>query len=190
MPALAQPTSDINDFLRRVCEAYSLMGDGTPIQIGEQHLREPGPAQRPPRIVFVPEQRGAFAPPIRGNAEMIGSWEHACQAYVFAPETGEEAGRFAHVHEMADRLANVVKGLDPGHVRLAPGNPRDVSPLPVDAYGAGVSFGFVYARDIPKDLRALAAIARLQTRDIVDPDRPTGGTSETYEPVLTEDPQR
>lgn len=190
MPALAQPTSDVNDYLRRVCEIYSLMADGVPIQIGEQHLSEPGPAQRPPRIVLVAEQPGKFAPPIRGNANMVASWEHACRAYVFAAETGEEAARFANVHDLADRLVNVVKHLDPGHVRLGPGNPRNASPLPVDAYGPGVSFDFVYARDIPKDLRVLAAIARLQARDIVDPDRPTGGTSETYEPVLTEDPQR
>lgn len=190
MPALAQPTSTVDDALRLVREVYSLMGDGTPIQIGKQYLAEPGPAQRPPRIVLVAEEPGKLGPPIKGNAEMAGSWEHACQAHVFAAETGADDDRFTNVHALADRLLNVVKHLDPAHMKIAPGNPRDASPLSVDAYGAAVSFSFTYARDIPNDLRVLAAIKQLTARGVVDPDRPTGGTSETLVPVLTEDPQR
>lgn len=171
------PVSTIGDLFRLVGAAFNALGDGTPLLIGRKYLAEFG-AGSAPRVLFVPEEQGRLGRPTRLNAGELASYTHGCQVYVRGAESGDDAGRFDAVYALADRVINALKWCDPAHVVLEPGNPRDASPLPDDAYGADVVFSFVFIRPIAIERE----IHRLPVEALspMDPDRPRGDSGKTF----------
>lgn len=182
MPSAAMPVSTLADVIRLFQAVYSHMGDGTPIMVGEQYLREPGPGS-PPRIVFVPEEGdGKFGPPLKLNSGYVASRSWTCDVCVRAAE-GDDAGRFEPAYLMAARALTVIKNLDPGNIAVYPGQIRDDSPLAVGgAAGAGERFYFTYASNIAQDPAVIRAVASaIASVSPPNPDKPGGDTGNTFE---------
>lgn len=178
MPSVAMPVSTLADVLRLFEAVFSFMGDGTPIMVGKQYLNEPGPGSAP-RIVFVPDDRGRFGPALKMNCGYTASWTHGCKVFVRGAEPGDDPGRLEPAYRLAARACDVLKGLDPGHIVLAPGNPREDSPLPVDGPGADIAFEFSYQTNIPTDPAVLRALRQIVSVSPPNPDKPGGDTGNT-----------
>lgn len=188
MAVLQVPVSRLSDLLRLVADELGNAGDGTTYLVGKKYLAEFG-AGSPPRVLFVPEVRGKLGPATKLNAGYVASMTHACTVYVRGAEDGTDMGQFDAACGLGDRVMNALKMADPGHVTLAPGNPRDESPLPDNAYGADVAFEFTYQRPVARDVAVLRP--GLTSISPPDPDRPQGGNGKTYTvPTSGESPTR
>lgn len=174
MPGQAQ-VSTLDDVLQRVRDVFQLMGDGTPIMIGAQYEREPGPSA-PPRVAFIPDEQGRLGGVEKVSAGYIAKWLHGCRVRVLAAESGDDGSRATAAKRLAFRVIAVLKALDPGHIVLAPGNPRDTSALPVDGPGVDITFTFTYEAHIPQEQAVLRAVKQLERVSPPDPDRPQGDT--------------
>lgn len=184
MPSVAQPVSTMSDVLRLVQQVFSLMGDGTPIMIGSQYLNETGPGSAP-RIVFVPEDRGTFEAVLKMNAGYTASWRHVCKVAVRGAEPGDDPGRFEPAYRLAARVCDVLKGLSPGNIVLAPGGPRDTSPLAVPGPGADIAFAFAFSTNIATDPAVMRALRLIQSVSPPNPDKPGGDTGQTIDVTAT-----
>jgi hypothetical protein len=183
-----QRVSRLADFLRFFADKYSEVGDGIPILVGKKYLDQFG-AGSPPRILIVPNAKGRLGPAPKLNANYIAGWSQGATVYVRGAEDGTDLGYFDSAEMIAERVMNVLKNTDAGHVELAPGDPRDESPLPVDAYGADVAFAFTYTRPVARDVAVWRAAT--SARAIPDPDRPAGGNGKTFiVPTSAETPTR
>lgn len=185
MPTQAPPVSTLADVLRQVAAALNGAGDGVTVMIGKKFLEEFG-AGAPPRVLFVEEPRaGKMGPPRKLNCGYIASYTHVCAAYVRAAETGDEFSRLENAHTLQNRICAALKKADPANVIFAPGNPRDDSPLSVEAYGADIAFDFSYRRDIPQDYEILKAPVTAISPP--NPDQPGGDTGYEFatDPTVT-----
>jgi hypothetical protein len=178
MPAAAAQVSTLADVLRLAQAVFSLMGDGTPLLVGEQYLTETGPGSAP-RVVFVPDKDGKFAPALKINAGYIASWSHGCRVHVLGSDPGDDPGRFEPVYVLAARVTAVLKNLSPARIVLAPGNPKDDSPLGVGAT-AGIAFSFTFQADLAQEPEVLRAIAQITSSSPPNPDKPGGDTGKTF----------
>lgn len=177
--------STLADVFRLVEVVFGLLKDGTPLMFGAQYRDEPGPGSAL-RVVFVPDDAGSFGPGSFGPAQKVSagysaSWSHGCTVAVRGVEPGDDPRRFEPAYLLAARVADILKQLDPAHIVLAPGNPRDTSPLPVEGpSGAEITFAFTYTTNIPTDPAVLRAIAQIRSVSPPDPDRPGGDTGHTF----------
>lgn len=180
MPSTAQPVSTMADVLRLVQAVFSFLGDGTPLLIGAAFLDEPGPGSGP-RVVFVPDENGAFAPAQKIGAGYVASWAHGCTVYVRGVEPGDDAGRLEPAYVLAARVATVLKALDPAHISATPGGPRDDSPQRVPGPGgADIVFRFTYVANIAQDPAILRAVRQVVSISPPNPDQPGGDTGNTF----------
>jgi len=179
MPSVPMPVSTLSDVLRRVQLLFSELGDGTPILIGKQHVSEPGPGS-PPRIVFVPDERGRLLSAQQLNSGYLAAWSHGCTVHVRGVDGGEEAGRLDAAVALADRVIQCLKALDPAHLAIEGEGPSEDSPLAVDAYGGGIVFSFRFTRHTPSDPAVIRAARALTAISPPDPDRPQGDTGNSF----------
>ncbi len=106
--------------------------------------------------------------------------------HVRGAEPGDDTGRFEPAYVLAARVAAVIKNLDPVHLKLLPGNPRDGSPLAVDGPGAEIVFDFTFETNVAQDPAILSAIKRAITSvSPPNPDQPGGDNGKTYEIVTS-----
>lgn len=171
--------STLADVFRLVSKLFSLAGDGTPLFFGSKHLDNLGPGAAP-RIVFVPDEEGSLAGPLKLNAGYVASWTHGCTVHVLGADPGDEEGRLEPAYALAARVVTAIKALDPAHLKVAPGRPRDASPLKTGAPGAVISFSFSYETNIAQDAAILAAAKQLTPISPPDPARPQGDTGTTF----------
>ena len=145
MTVRAQPSapSTLATLIGQVVDAFSAMGDATPIMIGEQYM-ETGVGTYP-RVVFVPEDgNGKIAPAVSmGDA---ASQVHACTFYVRAAESGEDVERLAAAYALSDLVIGCLAVAGSG--RLTWGSVKNDSPTKADAFGAGLKVSFTFTRDI------------------------------------------
>lgn len=179
--------STLADVFRLVSKLFSLAGDGTPLFFGSKHLDNLGPGAAP-RIVFVPDEEGTLAGPLKINAGYVASWTHGCTVHVLGAEPGDDEGRFEPAYALAARVVTAIKALDPAHLVVAPGRPKDVSALKVGAPGSAISFTFTYATNIAQDAAILAAAKQLTAVSPPDADRPQGDTGNTFTLTTTATP--
>ena len=140
MPALkdlvdnAAP-STLADVIEQVRDAFSAMGDSTPIRIGKAYAENLG-AGSAPCVVFVPEADGRVGPPIEtGNAASV---THGCQVLVYAAVGGEDFNRFANAYALVDELIGCLAVAASGRIEW--GNHGDGSPNNFDSHGAAPCF--------------------------------------------------
>lgn len=150
---LAQP-STLADLIRQVIQAFSKMGDSTPIMVGKAYLTKSKDSQTnigtAPRVVFAPEAlagSGKIEPPQEmGKA---ASMVHSCVVYVRAKESGEDVDRWRATYALADRVIDCIQVAGTGRVEWL--TMDDGSAIDSDGYGAELVFGFTYRRDIFHD---------------------------------------
>jgi hypothetical protein len=132
------------DVIRQVKEAFSLMGNKTPIQIGRA-FREQFGVGSDPKVVFVPESMGGKldGPIMTGNA---ASYWHSCDVYVRARGSKDPIEQFSLAYDLLDLVVGCVAVAGTG--RLAFGRVSDDTPLKNDPSGSGLGFSFTYRRDI------------------------------------------
>ncbi len=147
--------SNLADVIAHVVDVFGAIRDTTPIMVGAQYLKlGVGSA---PRVVFVPERGpGKVGPPLEcGNAASI---THSCDVMIRASETdvivsgNEDLDRLRGTYRLSDLVIGTIQAAATGLITW--GTYSDDSPTDVDAYGAGMKFGFTYKRD----LRAPAAV--------------------------------
>lgn len=187
MGVQAAQVSTLADAVRLVQRLFSEAGDGTPIFVGAQHLDNLGPGFAP-RIVFVPDEEGELGPPLKLNAGYVASWTHSAAVTVLGVEPGDDEGRFEPAYLIASRVIEAVKALDPAHLTVGPGRPRDVSALKAGGPGAAVRFTLTYARNIPKTAAIWRAAATLTAVSPPDVDRPEGSTGLEFDVSATAAP--
>lgn len=146
--------STLIDLIAQVKQAFSLMGDNTPIQVGKAYLAKNKEGQTnigsAPRVVFAPEAlsgAGKIEPPIEmGKA---ASMVHSCLVYVRAKESGDDIDRWKATYALADRVISCIQTAATG--RLEWQSLDDGSAIDSDGFGAELVFGFTYERDIFHD---------------------------------------
>jgi hypothetical protein len=140
----SQP-STLSRVIRQVRDAFSDMGDATPICVGKAYLdRSIGSG---PRVVFLPEVSGALTRPI--ELGHCASHKHGCSVVVRASESGDDLTRFDAVIALHDRVVACLQVAGTGRIEW--GSDGDSSPTATDAYGAELTFSFTFRRDIPHD---------------------------------------
>jgi hypothetical protein len=150
---LARP-STLGDLVLQVKQAFSKMGDSTPIMIGKGYRTKNKEGQTnigaSPRVVFAPEAlagSGKIEPPIEmGKA---ASMTHSCVVYVRATESGDDVDRWRAVYALADRVISCIQVAGTGRVEWL--TLEDGSPIDSDGFGAELAFGFTFRRDIWHD---------------------------------------
>lgn len=185
MNHVRQPTSTLADLIRLVTAALNGAGDGIEVMVGRQYLAQFG-AGSPPRLLFVPEERGRLGPPPKINANYVGSYTHGCKVYVRGAESGDDPGRFDAVYAFADRVVNAIKWAGGAAGTIAPGNPLDSSPRAEDAYGADIVFEFTYTRAIARDPEIWGVPVTAISPP--DPDRPQGSSGKTIDVTTSAEP--
>lgn len=143
MPLVAQnaPPSTLADVIGQVADAFGEMGNATPIQVGKAYLESFG-LGAPPKVLFVPDQRGSIGPARElGAAARI---THGCDVYVRGEESGDDIERFRAAYTLAGIVISCISVA--GGVFGGPF--EDASPTDVDAHGAELRFSFTYARDV------------------------------------------
>lgn len=185
--AAAVITSTLSELLTLARVVMSAVGDATPVNIGAQY-RDRGIGGAPV-IVFVPEKRGSWGPPLKLNAGLIASVTHGCEVYVRAVESGDDATRFAAAEALAGRVIGILRSLAPA--RIEGGDWSDDSPTGVDAHGADLALTFRYTRCVAEDVTLTAAVkAAIAPRSPADPDRPNGDTGTTIKTTFATEPKR
>ncbi len=176
--------STLAGVLRQVRDLFAASGDATPIAIGKQYLSSFGVGSAP-RVLFVPEPRGAVGPAIEiGNA---ASMTHSCTAYVRGAESGDDFGRFDAAYALCDKTISSIRRVAAGHLEF--GDMNDGSPTDANAYGADVVFAFTYQRDVRHDEAIMsvpsAALDTTPPRPIIPP----GIAADGFEIIPTVSPQ-
>jgi len=137
--------STLIDVIGQVIDAFGLVGDATPMQVGKQYLeRGAGIA---PRVVWVPELSGKIGPPTQTG--YAASVTHSCDVYIRGPETGGDLDRFKFAYALQDRIISGLRRAASGHIEF--GDLKDDSPAGVDAYGVDLAFRFTYQRNVRND---------------------------------------
>jgi hypothetical protein len=182
--------STLGDLIYQVKQAFSKMGDATPILVGKAYLTTNKEGQtgigNPPRVVFAPEAlsgSGKIQPPQEmGKA---ASMVHSCIVYVRAKESGDDIDRWKAVYSLADRVIDCIQVAGTGRVEWL--SLDSGSPIDSDGFGAELVFGFTYRRDIHHDAARWALPAADADDDAQKPHPPPGipATSVTIDPVTT-----
>jgi hypothetical protein len=150
---LATPSTLI-DLIAQVKQAFSLMADTTPIQVGKAYLAKNKEGQAnigsAPRVIFAPEAlsgSGKIEPPQEmGKA---GAMVHTCIVYVKGKESGDDIDRWKATYALADRVIDCIQVAGTGRVEWL--SLDDGSAIDSDGFGAELVFGFIYRRDILHD---------------------------------------
>jgi hypothetical protein len=187
---LATP-STLGDLIMQVKQAFSKMGDSTPILVGRAYVSKNKEGQTnigsAPRVIFAPEAgSGRIEPPQEmGKA---ASMVHSCIVYVRAKESGEDIERWRGAYALADRVIDCIQTAATGRVEWL--TLSDGSPIDSDGFGAELVFGFTYRRDIHHD-PARWALPPADAEDSAQKPHPPPGipaTSVTIDPVTTTPP--
>jgi hypothetical protein len=136
--------SNLGDVLLQIQQAFSAMGDKTPIQIGKAYRSDFG-AGSGPKVLLVPEEHGGI-----GHSFMMGraaQFTHSCDVYVRAPEVKPDAARFQKLYALADRVIGCISVACTGKLDWGPA--KDDSPTKTGE--PGLSFSFSYHRDVLHD---------------------------------------
>lgn len=150
---VARP-STLGDLIVQVKQAFSKMGDNTPIMVGKGYRTKNKESQTnigsAPRVVFAPEAlpgSGKIEPPQEmGKA---ASMVHSCVVYVRAKESGDDLERWRATYALADRVISCIQVAGTGRVEWL--TLEDGSPIDSDGFGAELAFGFTFRRDIWHD---------------------------------------
>jgi hypothetical protein len=130
----------------QVKDAFSAMGDATPIMIGKAYAEQNGVGSGP-RVLFLPEHRGRVGEPFRmGYACSI---YHGCEVRVRAAENADDLARFDNVAPLTDRVLDCIATAGTGHITWNDYEPNP--PTANDAFGAEIIFTFTYRRDVRHD---------------------------------------
>jgi hypothetical protein len=166
----------LSDLQGGILNLFTAIGDGTPIQVGKEYLRDFGLGTGP-KVLLVPELRGKTLPALRIGGREVASVQHSVLALVRGAETGADVTRFDAASALADRVINAAKAAAPGRVTMG-GDWKDSSPIDVDAYGAEASFTFLYRRPVYEDaaIWAAAGAANPVPTSPPRPDQPQGPT--------------
>jgi len=132
------------DVIQQVVDAFSAMGNATPIQVGAHYMRHFGVGSAP-TVLFIPDVSGSIGPPQEMGA--AASVSHGCRVVVAAGEGSTDVDRFRAVYALADLVIDCLSTACAG--RIVWGAWADVSPTTADAFGAAMAFAFVYRRDVP-----------------------------------------
>lgn len=138
--------STLADVIGQVRDAFDAMGDATPIMIGAQY--EAQGVGEPPRVVFVPEKGPGKIGPAR-ELGYVARMTHSCRVTVRGVESGDDIERMRATYALLDRVVACLRRAGDAAVEF--GSVKDDSPTDSDAFGAGLSVEFTYARDIPRD---------------------------------------
>ena len=175
--------SPLSDVLRCVVSIFGLVADATPIQVGEQYLKDFGVGLGP-KILFVPDPKGKAGDPPAGSGGTgcIGGVTHGCDLYVRGAEDGSDIGRFDSAYALATKVRNAIERAARGRTTWT--DYRDKSPIGTDsAYGADFALSFTYVRGEQRD----AAIWKLPSNPIAasppDINKPDGTTPSTVGPL-------
>lgn len=146
-PIVDQQTrpSTLIDLITQVKQAFSLMGDATPILVGKAYKDQRG-AGSPPRVVFVPD---SGAGKIEGPYEMgnAARMTHTCEVSVRAKESGDDFDRFKAAYALFDLVIDCLVTGAPGRIEWT--GFTDTSPANNDAgYGVELTATFGYKRDV------------------------------------------
>jgi hypothetical protein len=172
-----QEPSTLADVIGQVREAFSAMGDNTPIMVGRQYrsVKKTGTSKigSPPIVIFAPEAVPG-AGKIKGPRYMgwAGNMVHSCLVYVRAKETGDDLERFKACYKLADRVIACIEVAASGRLEWL--SLDDGSPVDVDAYGVEVVLGFTYSRDIPHDAKRWALPPAGSDTSVLQPHPPPG----------------
>ncbi|SRR6266404_612322 len=155
MPAIVTQhgkPSTLADVLRQVSQAFGLMANATPIQIGRQFLKH-GIGEAP-RVVFVPE--GGAGGKIEPSSELgnAAKWIHSCEVHVRAKEGLDDIERFSNAYALADLVIDCLQTAATGRIEF--GAVIDGSPTDTNGPGAEIVFSFIYRRDVWHDARRWA----------------------------------
>lgn len=185
--------STLGDLITQVKQAFSKMGDSTPILVGKGYRTKNKESQTniggAPRVVFAPEAlsgSGKIQPPQEmGRA---ASMVHSCVVYVRAKESGEDIDRWKAVYALADRVIDCIQVAGTGRVEWL--TLEDGSPIDSDGFGAELAFGFSYRRDIYHDPVRWSLPAADEDSSAQKPHPPPGipADSVTIDPVTTTPP--
>jgi hypothetical protein len=186
---LAAP-STIIDLIAQVKQAFSLMADTTPIQVGKAYLAKNKEGQAnigsAPRVIFAPEAlsgSGKIEPPQEmGKA---GAMVHSCIVYVKGKESGDDIDRWKATYALADRVIDCIQVAGTGRVEWL--SLDDGSAIDSDGFGAELVFGFTYRRDIFHDPARWALPAADADNSAEKPHPPPGqpADSVTIQPTTT-----
>jgi hypothetical protein len=141
--------ANLGDALELVKAMFSHAGSGVPIQIGAHYdpsKQGGGPgAGNPPKITFIPEQRGRIGSAItHGN---VASWYHGCDVLVRARPGSTDEQRFKFAYDLADKVIAALASAASGRIEF--GSVEDDSPATTDHMGGvGLRFSFVFRRDV------------------------------------------
>jgi hypothetical protein len=187
---LANP-STLGDLIYQVKQAFSKMGDATPILVGKGYRTGNKQGQTnvgsAPRVVFAPEAgAGKINPP--QEMGMAGSMVHSCIVYVRAKESGDDLERWKAVYILADRVIDCIQVAGTGRVEWL--TLDDGSPIDSDGFGVELVFGFTYRRDIAHDPARWSLPAAGADDSARKPHPPPGipATTVTIDPVTTTPP--
>lgn len=137
--------STLDAVLAQVRDAFSAMADATTIMVGKQYLEQTIGA--PPRVLFVPEQKGQLGPPLElGDAASI---VHSCDVYIRAADTDDDLDRFAAAYALMKRVMGCLAVAATG--RIVWGSFDDESPTDAPAYGCDLAFSFTYTSAVRHD---------------------------------------
>jgi hypothetical protein len=185
--------STLGDLIYQVKQAFSKMGDATPIVVGKGYLTKTKDGQTnigsAPRVIFAPEAlsgSGKIQPPQEmGRA---ASMVHSCIVYVRAKESGEDIDRWKAVYALADRVIDCIQVAGTGRVEWL--TLDDGSAIDSDGFGAELVFGFTYRRDIYHDAARWSLPAADADASARKPHPPPGipADSVTIDPVTTTPP--
>lgn len=183
--------STLADVIMQVKQAFSKMGDATPIMIGKAFRTKNKESQTNigsgPRVVFAPEAlSGSIEPPLEMG--MAATMVHTCAVYVRAKESGDDVDRWKAVYALADRVISCVQVAGTGRITWL--TLEDGSPIDSDGFGAELAFGFTYQRDIVHDPARWALPAADADSATQKPHPPPGipADSVTIDPVTTTPP--
>lgn len=185
--------STLADLIFQVKQAFSKMGDATPILVGKAYRAKNKEGEinigSAPSIVFAPEALPGSgkieAPQEMGNA---ASMTHSCIVYVRAQESGDDIERWKRAYLLADRVIDCIQVAGTGRVTWL--TLDDDSPIDSDGFGAELVFGFEYRRDIYHDPKRWALPPADADASAQKPHPPPGipADSVTIDPVTTTPP--
>lgn len=131
--------STLADVIGQVVDAFSEMGNATPIMVGGEYLeRGVGVA---PRVLFVPETGGKVGPGRElGRAASIS---HGCEVYIRGVDSGDDLARLRATYELGDLVISCLQTAAPGRIEWA----QYADSEPMTAAGE-IKLSFSYTRDV------------------------------------------
>ena len=167
--ATARPVT-LAGVLRQVVQAFSAIGDSTPILVGRHYLQQSlGSA---PHVVFCPESAGgSIGDPIEMGKAC--SMNHSCEVHVRAAEGQDDLARFDAAYALSDLVLSCLTAAGSG--RISFGALSDGSPTDSNFVGAEVVFAFTFQRDIWHDASRWALPPADDTDDTYQQPHPPPG---------------